>query len=48
VYQKWRAANPDAYQKSYLDALVHAGMSVNNNRQYVEIASVTFSRNPQA
>ena len=39
-----RGADPDAYQKSSLDALVHAGMLVNDNRHYVEIAPVTFSR----
>jgi Holliday junction resolvase RusA-like endonuclease len=42
-----RAPDPDAYQKSCLDALVHAGVLVDDNRQYSEIAPVTFSRNPK-
>lgn len=42
-----RAADPDAYQKSCLDALVHAGVLVDDNRQHVELAPVTFSRDPQ-
>jgi hypothetical protein len=39
-----RAAPPDAYQKSCLDALVHAGMLIDDNRQHCELAPVTFSR----
>jgi hypothetical protein len=34
--------------KSLCDALVHAKMLVNDNRQYVELALVTFSRDPKA
>ena len=39
-----RAGDPDAYWKSILDALVHAGMLVDDNRQYVRIGPVTFER----
>jgi Holliday junction resolvase RusA-like endonuclease len=43
-----RACDPDSYQKSLNDALVHAGMLVDDNRQHVELAPVTFSRDPAA
>lgn len=39
-----RACDPDAYWKSALDALVHAGALVDDNRQYVECAPVEFRR----
>lgn len=39
-----RAADPDAYFKSLGDALVAAGMLVNDNRQHVEWLPVTFGR----
>jgi hypothetical protein len=42
-----RAADPDGQFKSLCDALVHAKMLVNDNRQYVELAPVTFSRRPK-
>jgi Holliday junction resolvase RusA-like endonuclease len=41
-----RASDPDSYFKSLCDALVHAGMLVDDNRQHVELAPVTFSRDP--
>jgi Holliday junction resolvase RusA-like endonuclease len=43
-----RAPDPDSLWKSSLDALVHAGVLVDDNRQRVELAPVTFSRDPQA
>jgi Holliday junction resolvase RusA-like endonuclease len=39
-----RAADPDAYWKSLLDGLVHAGLLLDDNRQSVELGSVTFRR----
>ena len=42
-----RGPDPDAYNKSLNDALVHAGLLVNDNRQYVENAPVTYSRDPK-
>jgi hypothetical protein len=39
-----RAADPDAYFKSTLDALTRAGLLVDDNRQGVEIGEVTFER----
>jgi hypothetical protein len=42
------AADPDSQFKSLCDALVHAKMLVNDNRQHVELAPVTFSRDPKA
>jgi hypothetical protein len=42
-----RAADPDSQFKSLCDALVHAKMLVNDNRQHVELAPVTFSRDPK-
>ncbi len=41
---KQRAGDPDAYWKSLLDALVHAGLLTDDNRQGCEIESVTFAR----
>lgn len=41
-----RAGDPDAYWKSLLDALVHAGLLVDDNRQHVEIGGVAFQRGP--
>lgn len=39
-----RACDPDAYWKSLLDALVHAGQLVNDSPKWVELAPVKFSR----
>jgi Holliday junction resolvase RusA-like endonuclease len=39
-----RAADPDAWWKSLLDALVQAGLLVDDNRQGCELGSVTFRR----
>ncbi len=36
-----------AFFKSLCDALVHAGALVDDNRQHVELAPVTFSRDPK-
>jgi hypothetical protein len=41
-----RAGDPDAYWKSLLDALVHAGLLVGDNRQGVELGQVRFERGP--
>lgn len=41
-----RACDPDAYQKSTGDALVHAGMLTDDNRQGVEWLPIEFSRDP--
>ena len=41
-----RAADPDAFWKSVLDALVHAGLLLDDNRQHVELGPVTFDRGP--
>lgn len=39
-----RAADPDAYFKSANDAMVHAGLLVDDNRQGVELKPVIFTR----
>lgn len=39
-----RAGDPDAYWKSLLDALVHVGLLLDDNRQHVELAPVAFGR----
>jgi len=39
-----RAADPDAYWKSLLDALVHCKALRNDNRQWVELMPVEFDR----
>jgi hypothetical protein len=39
-----RAADPDAYFKSSLDGLVHAGLLIDDNRQHVELMPVRFDR----
>lgn len=39
-----RGADPDAYFKSLLDALVHAGALIDDNRQHVELKPVQFGR----
>lgn len=39
-----RAGDPDAYWKSLLDALVHAGLLLDDNRQHVELGPVAFDR----
>jgi hypothetical protein len=41
-----RAGDPDAYWKSTLDALMHAGLLCEDNRQAVELGEVTFERGP--
>jgi Holliday junction resolvase RusA-like endonuclease len=41
---KQRAADPDAQWKSPLDALKHAGMIVDDNRQGVELMPVVYLR----
>jgi hypothetical protein len=43
-----RAADPDSQFKSLCDALIHAKLLVDDNRQHVELAPVTFSRDPKA
>jgi Holliday junction resolvase RusA-like endonuclease len=45
---KQRAGDPDAYWKSLLDALVHAALLLDDNRQGVELGQVTFSRGERA
>lgn len=42
-----RAGDPDAYWKSLLDALTHAGAIVNDNRQWCELRPVQFARAAQ-
>lgn len=42
-----RGADPDAWQKSLADAMVACGALVDDNRQGVEWAPVTYSRGPQ-
>jgi hypothetical protein len=39
-----RAGDPDAYWKSILDGLVHAGLLLDDNRQNVELGAVVFGR----
>jgi hypothetical protein len=39
-----RGADPDAYFKSVLDALVHAGLLVDDDRHGVELGDVVFQR----
>lgn len=39
-----RAADPDAQWKSLLDALKHAGLLLEDNRQNVELAPVSYER----
>lgn len=41
---KQRAGDPDAYWKSLLDALTHAGLLLDDNRQGVELGDVAFAR----
>ncbi len=41
-----RAGDPDSYFKSLLDALTHAGLLLDDNRQGVELGKVTFERGP--
>jgi hypothetical protein len=47
LHKGQRAPDPDAFFKSLCDALVHAGALVDDNRQHVELAPVTFSRDPE-
>jgi hypothetical protein len=42
-----RAADPDAFHKSLLDALTACGLLVDDNRQGCELGSVTFQRGRQ-
>lgn len=44
---KQRAGDPDSYWKSLNDALVSAGMLVDDNRQYVRLGEVNFDRGPE-
>lgn len=39
-----RACDPDAYQKSLFDALVHAKALRNDNRQWCELTTPRFAR----
>lgn len=39
-----RAGDPDAYWKSLLDALVHCGLLIDDNRQHVVLDPVEFVR----
>jgi len=39
-----RAGDPDAYNKSLLDALVRLGYLKDDNRQWLQLESVKFSR----
>jgi Holliday junction resolvase RusA-like endonuclease len=39
-----RAGDPDAYFKSLNDALVHARLLIDDNRQHVELGTVEFCR----
>jgi hypothetical protein len=41
-----RGADPDSFWKSTLDALVHAGLLLDDNRQAVELGDVRFTRGP--
>ena len=41
-----RAADCDAYYKSCLDGLKHAGMIIDDNRQNLELPPVRFERTP--
>jgi hypothetical protein len=41
-----RAADPDAYWKSALDALVACGLLVDDSRQQLQLGTVTFRRGP--
>lgn len=41
-----READPDAYWKSLLDALVDAGLLIDDNRDGVEHGTVEFERSP--
>lgn len=43
-----RACDPDAYFKSLLDALTHAGMIVDDGPKWVELAPVEFRRGTRA
>ena len=40
-----KEADPDAYQKSLLDALVHAGLLTDDNSQGVEWGGVEYNQN---
>lgn len=42
-----RACDPDAYQKSLCDALVHAEMLKDDNRQWVEHLPIKYDRHPE-
>jgi hypothetical protein len=41
-----RGADPDAFWKSTLDSLVHAGLLVDDSREWVQLGTVTFDRGP--
>jgi hypothetical protein len=42
---RMRRFDADAWPKSVCDALVHAGMLIDDSSKYVEIGPVMFSRN---
>jgi Holliday junction resolvase RusA-like endonuclease len=44
---KQRAPDPDSLWKSTLDALVHARMLIDDNRQYCRMGSIDFDRGPE-
>ncbi len=44
---KQRACDPDAYWKSTLDALVHARMLIDDNRQYRRRGTIEFDQGPE-
>ena len=43
-----REFDADAWAKSVCDALVHAGMLIDDTSQWVEIGPLTFSRDPKS
>lgn len=43
-----RKCDPDAFWKSTLDGLVHAGLLVDDRHSCVELAPVEYSRGPVA
>ncbi|WP_435018466.1 hypothetical protein TA3x_000440 [Tundrisphaera sp. TA3] len=45
---KQRGSDPDAFFKSLADALVHAGLLKDDNRQGVELAPVAYERGTEA
>lgn len=41
---RWKEADPDAYWKSLLDALVKCGQLVDDRREFCELGEVTYVR----